>query len=77
MRRLSEIEEKFLYRLGSTVTRLRRQRDFSQQELADTAGVSRRLVLHVDAGSTNARILSLHRLARALKVASGEYVTER
>jgi transcriptional regulator with XRE-family HTH domain len=54
--------------MAANVRRIRAERGFSQEDLADRAGISVRYLGSVERGSTAATIVVLGRLARALKV---------
>ena len=53
---------------------LRTLRAFSQQELADAAGVGRNTISRIERGETGAHGRTLRRLARALRVDVAELV---
>ena len=53
---------------------LRTLRAFSQQELADAAGVGRNTISRIERGETGAHGRTLRRLAQALRVDVGELV---
>ena len=53
---------------------LRRLRAFSQQELADVAGVGRNTISRIERGETGAHGRTLRRLAQALSVDVAELV---
>jgi transcriptional regulator with XRE-family HTH domain len=53
---------------------LRTVRAFSQQELADAAGVGRNTISRIERGETGAHGRTLRRLARALRVDVAELV---
>jgi len=52
----------------------RRMRAFSQQELADAAGVGRNTISRIERGETGAHGRTLRRLAQALSVDVAELV---
>jgi ribosome-binding protein aMBF1 (putative translation factor) len=58
--------------MAANVRRIRAQRGLSQEALADMAGVSVRYLGSIERGSTAATVVVLARLARALRVKSGE-----
>jgi len=59
-------------RFGTTVRRLRDQRGYSQEELAERAGLHRNYVGGVERGERNVGLENIVRLARALSVRPGE-----
>lgn len=61
-----------LRRLGRRIRELRAASGFSQEELADRAGLHRTYIGGVERGERNVGVLNLIQIARALKVAPGE-----
>jgi transcriptional regulator with XRE-family HTH domain len=61
--------------VGGRVRAARSARGWTLDRLADQSGVSRRMIVNVEAGSSNASIATLLRLARALNVSLAELVS--
>jgi len=59
-------------RFGTTVRRLRDERGYSQEELAERAGLHRNYVGGVERGERNVGLENIVRLARALSVRPSE-----
>ena len=59
-------------RLGLYLQRLRRAKGWSQEELADRAGVHRTYVSGVERGQRNPTITIVEKLAAALETSIGE-----
>jgi len=58
--------------MAANVRRIRAQRNMTQEDLADRAGISVRYLGSIERGSTAATVVVLGRLARALRVKPGE-----
>jgi len=61
-------------RLAKNLTRLRDEKGWSQEELADQAGLHRTYVSGIERCVRNPTLLILERLAKALKVSLGTLV---
>ena len=59
-------------RFGLNVQRLRRAKDWSQEELADRANLHRTYVSGVERGIRNPTITVVEKLARTLETTAGE-----
>ncbi|WP_042417915.1 helix-turn-helix domain-containing protein [Streptacidiphilus anmyonensis] len=62
--------------VGENLRRLRREAGMSQAALAETSGVSRRMIVNLEGGDTNISLSSLDRLAEALGVTFVEVVSD-
>lgn len=62
--------------LGLAIKRLRREAGCSQDALAAAAGVHRTYIPQVETGSRNITIVSLEKIAHALKLTAGELLME-
>jgi transcriptional regulator with XRE-family HTH domain len=65
-----------LAHVAANVRRLRQARGLSQAALALAAGLSRRMVVHLEGGGTNVSLASLDRLAGALGATFVEIVSD-
>lgn len=57
---------------ATNLTRLRRAADWTQEQLAEEAGVDRAYISRLEAGKKNASIDLIERLAKALRVEAAE-----
>ncbi len=62
--------------VGHRVRAGRAERGWTLDDLAERSGVSRRMIVNVEAGTTNASITTLLRLARAMGTTLAELVAE-
>jgi len=65
---MSPEDKQALKRFGRRVRELRKRGGLSQEDLALESGLDRTFVSHVERGARNASILSVWRLANALRV---------
>ena len=61
-----ELTHRFLARIGERVRALRTEQSLTVQQLADRAGISRRLLTQVELGQANPSLVGVTRIARAL-----------
>lgn len=66
--------ELILKRIGQNLKKLRLKRGWSQQRLADEAGIVRRYLPELESGRKNVSVLTLDKLAGALQVSLKEIV---
>ncbi|MDF0554093.1 helix-turn-helix transcriptional regulator [Kamptonema sp. UHCC 0994] len=65
-----------LKKFGEQVRRLRILRDFSQEKLAERAGLHRNYIGGIERGERNIALLNILRLAKALGVSPSELLKE-
>lgn len=61
-------ERMVLRRFGERVRTLRRERNLTQETLAETAGINRNYLSDVERGTRNISLLNLYLLARAFNM---------
>lgn len=57
---------KFIMRVGARVRAMRQERQWTVQQLADVAEVSRRMLTQIELGQANPSLVTIDRIARAL-----------
>jgi transcriptional regulator with XRE-family HTH domain len=75
-RSLDVLAEQVPEAVGRRVRDARTARGWTLDQLAEGSGVSRRMIVNVEAGSSNASIATLLRLATALQVSLADLVTD-
>lgn len=60
--------------VGLNLTRLRREKGLTQEQLEERSEVSQQYLSGLEAGSVNPTVVILLRLARALDVAAGDLI---
>ena len=65
-----------LEHVGQNLRRLRKEANMSQEALAEASGISRRMIINVEAGDTNISLTSLDRLVEALNTTFGHMVRD-
>ena len=69
-------ERRFLERVGDRVRDLRAAAGHTQAQLADRAGLHRTFIGSVERGERNVALLSLRRIAAALRVTPAELLVD-
>ena len=70
-------DRRFLQHLGSRVRDFRIARRLTQAQLGDACGLHRTFIGSVERGERNAAVLSLRRIAAALRVSLADLVGDR
>lgn len=65
-------EDKHLEAFGNKVAALRQQRNLTQEQLADKTGLSIDTIGAIEQGRRWARLTTLHKLAKGLKISTAE-----
>jgi len=63
-------------RLAERVKRYRKERQWSQEELADRAGLHRTFVSQIERATKKSTIVTVDRIAKALEVTCGQLLDE-
>ena len=61
-----------LLKIGKRVRKLRTDRGWSQEELADRSGVNRSYMSRVELGKSDVSLSVLHKIARTLEISLSE-----
>jgi putative transcriptional regulator len=65
---MDEKHKIFLKKLGKRITQIRKQKDLTQVELADIAGMDDSSIRRIESGRNNSSIVILKRLAEAMNI---------
>ena len=63
-----------IHNIAANLRRIRQQRGLTQDALAQSAGVSRRMLVNIEAHESNVSFATLDRLANALNLSFAELV---
>lgn len=74
---MSERQAQVLGHLAANLKRLRQHAGFSQDRLAQASGVSRRMLVAIEAGDSNVSLSTLDRIAAALGVLLPDLIVDR
>jgi len=66
------IKKKILVEFGDRVRELRKEKELSQEELADKAGLHRTYIGMIERGEKNITLTSIEKIAKALAVSIKE-----
>ena len=69
-------EGKYLAPFGKHIAVLRRKRGFTQEQLAEKAGLAQRTIASIEQGQRWAKLSTLHKLAKALGVPRNELLKD-
>lgn len=69
-------KEPILLAFGQRVQKLRKERNLSQEQLADLAGVNRTYIGMIERAEKNITLCNIERIADALKVNIKEMITQ-
>jgi len=64
--------EKVKKQFGKQLRKLRYEKDWTQEELADRAGLHSTYIGQIERGVRNPSLVNLYKLAKALKVSAGK-----
>jgi len=64
----------FIQAFGKRVREIRKERGYSQEELAHFAGLHRTAITHIERATRSSTLETLEKLARALKVAPADLI---
>ncbi len=67
-------EKKILKIFGDNVRKYRKEKNFSQEQLADKAGVHRTYIGGIERGERNVSLLNIERIAKALNISINKLV---
>ena len=67
--------DKVKKQFGDQLRKLRHKRNWTQEELADRAGMHSTYIGQIERGVRNPSLVNLYKLAKALKVSAGELLS--
>ena len=67
-------DKTLLRALGRRIRTARKRRNLTQEALADRSGLQRRFVIQLEMGEGNPTYLTLHNLAKALRVSPEDLI---
>jgi transcriptional regulator with XRE-family HTH domain len=73
---MNKDERRFLEQVGFRIRERRAELKLTQAQLAEQCGLHRTFIGSVERGERNAALLSLRKIARALRVTPAELLTE-
>ncbi len=62
------MQDQTLQTFGQKIRKLRKQRGFSQEQLADLAGIDRSYMGHIERGEKNITLLKIYQISNALNI---------
>ena len=62
------MQDQTLQTFGQKIRMLRKQRGFSQEQLADLAGIDRSYMGHIERGEKNITLLKIYQISNALNI---------
>lgn len=62
------MQDQTLQTFGQKIRILRKQRGFSQEQLADLAGIDRSYMGHIERGEKNITLLKIYQISNALNI---------
>jgi transcriptional regulator with XRE-family HTH domain len=68
MRKLSKEEELLLKKIGERIVKIRKEQNINQVKLGDLCDIEKPNMRRLEAGKTNATILTLKKICKALKI---------
>lgn len=69
---MSKIDESIKSEFGKHLRKLREEKRWTQEKLADEAGMHFTYIGQIERGRRNPSLVNLHRLAKALKISAGQ-----
>lgn len=69
-------EQKLLKAFGKRLAQLRKSRNMTQQQLAETLGMSVVAIAYLETGKRFARLTTLHKVAKALRIDISELFSD-
>jgi transcriptional regulator with XRE-family HTH domain len=68
MRKVSKEQQDLLKKIGARIVKIRREHNLTQVQLGDFFDADKQTIQRLEAGGTNATILTLHKISKALNI---------
>jgi transcriptional regulator with XRE-family HTH domain len=68
MRKVNKEQKDLLKKIGARIVEIRRSRNLTQVDLGGLFDSDKQTVQRLEAGGTNATILTLHKISKALRI---------
>lgn len=68
MRKVNKEQQDLLRKIGARIVKIRRDRNLTQVDLGHKFDSDKQTVQRLEAGGTNATVLTLHKISKALNV---------
>ena len=70
---MAQEQEKILHKIGAGIKVLRKEKGMTQLDLAEKSDIDVRLVQRLEAGKTDIRVTTIHKIANGFDVSLAEF----
>lgn len=68
------MDKEILKKFGNNIFKLRKEKEMTQEQLADASEIERSYMGTIERGERNPTLLKVYRIAKALKVSAGQLI---